>query len=440
MNWWRNRRPQEAIEPAANHTAETETSAAKPDPILAMQRTVGNRAVQRLLPRSEGEPIAEGERGPLESAFGQDLGEVRIHRDDEAADLAAAADANAFTVGRDIYFAAGAYGAPALAHEVTHIIQQSNAPSVLPGEDASLEQQAGAASAAFLARRPAELGAPGPAPALQRQPAPGTQPSSLRLLPSESLTLDSFDIDQSTLSGAHKLKLEQFARQLKAILAAAPDSLITIVGFADAPGTEPHNLELGQRRADAVRDRLVAAGIPGNQLHTASLGEASPVVDTKRYEAKNRRVEINVIERSLLKPSIVTPAPPPAPAPAPAPPAEKPKIDLNYHPKEQDPTPDEELQERMRLIDKAVQEAQEAEKARPGTSAADLAGRVLRDAARKLGLPKWVQDRAESLGKDLPSKGGQAIVDQIAGDKSLDTNTQSALKALVDALMRTKVK
>ncbi len=53
--------------------------------------------MQKLVPQSEGEPIAEGERHELESAFGQNLSEVRIHRDGEAGELAEAAGANAVT-------------------------------------------------------------------------------------------------------------------------------------------------------------------------------------------------------------------------------------------------------------------------------------------------------------------------------------------------------
>jgi hypothetical protein len=123
----------------------------------------------------------------------------------------------------------------------------------------------------------------------------------------------------------------------------------------------------------------------------------------------------------------------------PASPPEK-GIDLKYHPERHEPTPSEEFQERFRQIDQAVREAQEAEKGKTGTSAADLAGHVLRNAAKKLGLPKWIQDRAETLGQELPSKGAQAVLDQIAGDTGLGANTQNALKALVDAFMRMKVK
>lgn len=180
MKGWRaSKRPEDhALEPQAQQHPENK-AAPKQDPILALQRAIGNRAVQKMLPRSEGEPIAEDQRVELENAFRQDLSEVRIHRDENAGQLAADAGANAFTTGRDIYFAPGAYTPATLAHEVSHVVQQSQAASFLPGEDASLEHQANAASRAVLSGHAAEISGVASAPPLQRQATPGTQTSSL---------------------------------------------------------------------------------------------------------------------------------------------------------------------------------------------------------------------------------------------------------------------
>lgn len=431
MSWFRSsKRPEDrALDPDFGYKPERETvSPRKEDRVLSLQR---NQSVQKHV-HAEGSPIPEAERNQMEAAFGQDLSEVRVHRDEDAADLTAGASASAFTTGRDIYFAPGAYSSAALAHEVSHVIQQSQAASFVPGEDASLEHQANDASSAFMAGRTAEISAAASAPALQRQPAPGAAPPPVRLLPTDSLTLDAFDIDKSALSGTNKQKLDEFAKRLQNTLASAPDSIVTIVGFADAPGTEPHNLALGLERAAVVRDYLTAKGISPGQLNATSLGEASPLVPGKGYEAKNRRVEINVVERSPMKP--VLPATPPAPAPVPK------EIDLKYHPERHTPDPDKDFQEKFRQIDRAVREAQEEEKANRGTSLSDAAGHILRNAARKLGLPEWVQHQAESLGRNLPSAGAQGALDQLAGETNMDANTRNALKALVDALMRTKVK
>jgi hypothetical protein len=67
----------------------------------------------------------------MESGFGRSFGDVRIHSDGAADTAARAIDARAFTLGRDVYFAQGQYqphsasGQHLLAHELTHVVQQS---------------------------------------------------------------------------------------------------------------------------------------------------------------------------------------------------------------------------------------------------------------------------------------------------------------------------
>ncbi|MGZ4170048.1 MAG: eCIS core domain-containing protein [Solirubrobacteraceae bacterium] len=71
-------------------------------------------------------------------AYGQPLGNVRVHHDDHAAALSRAVSARAFTVGSDIFFGAGEYrpdstgGRELLAHELAHVVQQRGAPSAGP--------------------------------------------------------------------------------------------------------------------------------------------------------------------------------------------------------------------------------------------------------------------------------------------------------------------
>ena len=83
--------------------------------------------------RGRGNPLAPPVARHLESSFGQQLNDVRVHTDEHAAALARAVDARAFTVGSDIFFASGAYdtrsrsGNELIAHEVTHVIQQRGA-------------------------------------------------------------------------------------------------------------------------------------------------------------------------------------------------------------------------------------------------------------------------------------------------------------------------
>ncbi len=69
---------------------------------------------------------------------------------------------------------------------------------------------------------------------------------------------------------------------------------ISIEGHADERGTREYNLALGQRRAEAVANYLVANGINGNRLITKSYGEERPLSLGSNDTAwsKNRRVEI----------------------------------------------------------------------------------------------------------------------------------------------------
>lgn len=80
---------------------------------------------------SPGAPLDAATRASLEPRFGRDLSGVRIHTGAEAAQSAADVQANAYTVGQDVFFAAGRYnphsgeGKRLLSHELSHTIQQS---------------------------------------------------------------------------------------------------------------------------------------------------------------------------------------------------------------------------------------------------------------------------------------------------------------------------
>lgn len=66
---------------------------------------------------------------------------------------------------------------------------------------------------------------------------------------------------------------------------------ILIAGHADERGTREYNLALGERRANSVRDYLVALGLPSSRIRTISYGKERPV-DPRSAEdawAKNRR-------------------------------------------------------------------------------------------------------------------------------------------------------
>jgi hypothetical protein len=81
--------------------------------------------------KGTGSELPSAARQQLEGHFGADLGQVRVHTDNEAANLNRELNAQAFTVGSDVFMAEGKYdptsseGQGLLAHELTHVGQQT---------------------------------------------------------------------------------------------------------------------------------------------------------------------------------------------------------------------------------------------------------------------------------------------------------------------------
>ncbi|MCG6942680.1 MAG: peptidoglycan-associated lipoprotein Pal [Thiohalocapsa sp.] len=73
-----------------------------------------------------------------------------------------------------------------------------------------------------------------------------------------------------------------------------PGVTVTLEGHTDERGTRDYNLALGDRRADAVQQFLVAEGVPPEKLRRLSYGEERPAESgsTERAWALNRRVEL----------------------------------------------------------------------------------------------------------------------------------------------------
>ncbi|HEX6370230.1 MAG TPA: DUF4157 domain-containing protein [Longimicrobium sp.] len=102
--------------------------------------------------RSAGQPLDPATRAFMEPRFGRDFSGVRIHTGARAADSAAATRAQAYTVGHSIVFGEGRFdpasasGRRLLAHELTHVVQQTERGSPDPAVQ-RLPQPAGAAPA-----------------------------------------------------------------------------------------------------------------------------------------------------------------------------------------------------------------------------------------------------------------------------------------------------
>jgi len=96
-----------------------------------------------------------------------------------------------------------------------------------------------------------------------------------------------FGFDSSELAGEAQATLDRQA----AFLNVNPTMVLIIEGHADERGTREYNLALGDRRAVAVRDYLLAKGLNAARVRTVSYGKERPAVSGSNEEswAKNRR-------------------------------------------------------------------------------------------------------------------------------------------------------
>jgi len=96
-----------------------------------------------------------------------------------------------------------------------------------------------------------------------------------------------FDTDMSTVNDQGRQTLNRQAEWLKKY----SNYQVTIEGHCDERGTREYNLALGERRANAARQYLIAQGIPAARLKTISYGKErpDPVGSDEAAWARNRR-------------------------------------------------------------------------------------------------------------------------------------------------------
>jgi outer membrane protein OmpA-like peptidoglycan-associated protein len=144
------------------------------------------------------------------------------------------------------------------------------------------------AEEASLARREAELAAEA-AESLRLQLNSMTARNDAR---GQVMTLsgDAFASGKATLRPEADANLQRVVEFVQ----GQPAARVLIEGHTDSQGSANLNQVLSQKRAEAVRDALIAAGVPANRLHAMGAGEDRPIDDNSSSEgrARNRRVEI----------------------------------------------------------------------------------------------------------------------------------------------------
>lgn len=102
-----------------------------------------------------------------------------------------------------------------------------------------------------------------------------------------------FNFDSNSVSPDQESKVINVADHVR-----SSGQTVILAGFTDDRGTEEYNRSLGERRALAVREALIAKGVSASKIQTVSFGKEMPA-DSGSNEtawAKNRRVEFGIVK------------------------------------------------------------------------------------------------------------------------------------------------
>jgi outer membrane protein OmpA-like peptidoglycan-associated protein len=103
-----------------------------------------------------------------------------------------------------------------------------------------------------------------------------------------------FDFNSAKLTGQAAATVEAAA----AVLKSGAATKVALSGHTDRVGSSAYNMELSQRRLEAVKQLMLSAGIKAEQIGLASYGDTRPRVTTRddAAEPQNRRVEIDLLK------------------------------------------------------------------------------------------------------------------------------------------------
>lgn len=133
-----------------------------------------------------------------------------------------------------------------------------------------------------------------PAPA----PVPNNNASSIQDILARQVQDIHFDYDKSEVRASDQSILQADATALKQIFSMDSNFIVTVEGHCDERGSAEYNLALGDRRAAATRDALVALGISADKLKTISYGKERPLCTdaTEDCYARNRRAHFSAAQ------------------------------------------------------------------------------------------------------------------------------------------------
>ncbi len=127
-----------------------------------------------------------------------------------------------------------------------------------------------------------------------------TRRTALGLVMNLSSDYLKFEFDKSDIRSENREVLSRIV----GVLMTSKDYQIYVYGHTDNIGTDAYNVDLSERRAEAVRDYLVEAGMDPGIIDTEGFGKSQPLVPGTGDEAraKNRRVELGIVNTQIKFP------------------------------------------------------------------------------------------------------------------------------------------
>lgn len=280
----------------ADQVLAAPTNTAVSDSPLRIQRRAGQAtagtetapvSVDRVLAGS-GRPMEPALRHDMEQRFGHDFSRVRVHSGAAAEQSAREVSANAYTVGRNIVFGAGLFapgtheGRRLLAHELTHVVQQSDLDGIRVGPS---DDKHGLSSTVLTDRATQAEAAAGSA-LLQRESAAETPKN------------DDVECRIHFLNGTTEFTDSrenwQCMESIKKWLADGDvTKVVELHGYASEEGDEQFNKDLSQRRAEIVKLLLGQGRMLEARLKITGHGRDKTFPDLP----SNRRVEAKLVQR-----------------------------------------------------------------------------------------------------------------------------------------------
>jgi outer membrane protein OmpA-like peptidoglycan-associated protein len=392
-----------------------------------------NNLVNEVL-QSGGRPLKNNTKGFMESRFGYDFSNVRIHDNSKAAQSAESINAKAYTHGSNIVFNKNvdynsAGGQHLLAHELSHVVQQSGT-----GASSNMIQRQPLSPDKDAAMPPVDL----------RDSASPLLASALGSAEISRFKLGSAEIPKEGMD-----TLRYSAKQILFFLQKFSLSSVTIKGHTDKVGTDEKNVSLGQERADAVKAFLLQEGVPEAVMTTESKGENSPAVPTKDnvQEPRNRRVEVRFsVQKNPISFGMDLKLRPPEREITFAKPPEKPKINLGdiTDPGPIGPVRDPDSTALWKKMEDGRKQIEEFDKNNPrkNTSVSDfiidgVMDKAIKPLLKKLPLPEKIREKAEELIRDGIETGTEKAID-VAVDSLPEGLDKDAIKKAAKAALKQK--